>query len=775
MKCIIVESPAKAKKFSSMLPKDEYIVTSSFGHFRDLDSKCMSINTETFDPNYIITNTKISSQLKKFCKEVGKENIILGPDDDREGEAIGFHIAELLKIPLTETKRIKFNEISKKAILKALETPIPLDMNWVDSQQGRRIIDRLVGYSISPLLWKHIPGKTGLSAGRVQSATLKIINEKEAEIKKYERSYTFEVSAKFNDKYDAEYQFSKEEKKPNEDTIEDILVNSVSNINYKVLSKQVKKENKNPPPPFTTSTLQQEATYSGINISNTMNIAQKLYEAGLITYMRTDSVSLSPDFIKETKKVIIDKYSDKYFKSRMFKTKTKGAQEAHEAIRPTDPTRHTLIGAHPLSTKLYEMIYKRTIASQMATSILDVYSIDMTNGDINGVYKLKDKVICFDGWQKVYNREVKKSELDNITKETLFKIDWAKSVETPNSPAARYTESSIIKTLESTGIGRPSTFASILDTLYKREYIEKKATAKETIPRKTLTIWAATPDEMEEDDNPLIRQPQKNKLFITELGIKVLEYLLEHFDPLINKDFTSDIEARLGSVAEGSIKWKDLVKEVFDTFHPTVLEQKEQCESISVSKNTVLGEMKGDKIISTGSNNFGPYLLLENKVKESKKEKGKFYTLSYSLEKNEKTIEEITIKDALSVIKSYDDYQKNRPAKPEGTRTYINVSYADKDKAKKLGAIWDKDKKSWCFCENLDRENKDKLLEFGEISKDNENRPAKPEGKRTYIKVSYDDKDKVKKLGAIWDKDKKSWCFCENLDTKNKKQLLKYK
>ena len=709
MKCIIVESPAKAKKFSEMLPKDEYIVTSSFGHFRDLDRKKMSIDTKTFTPSYIITNQKIASQLKQYCKQVGVKNIILGPDDDREGEAIGFHIAELLKIPLDHPNRIKFNEISKKAILKALETPVPLDMNWVDSQQGRRIIDRLVGFSICPLLWKYIPGKTGLSAGRVQSAALKIIKEKEAEIKNYNCKYAFEVSGQF-DKYEAEYTFPKDQRVDtiNEDVCEEILIDSVEKIEYKVKNMSIKQENKNPPPPFTTSTLQQEATNSGIPVSATMRIAQKLYESGYITYMRTDSVSLSPDFIGQVEVAVTEKYSAKYFKSRMYKTKTKGAQEAHEAIRPTKVDRLTLIDAEPLSKKLYEMIYKRAIASQMATSIIDVYTVNITNGIIKGEYTLKDKVIKFDGWQKIYNRKPKESELQDIKEDKVFIVDWVKSVETPNAPPARYTEASIIKTLESTGIGRPSTFASILDTLYKREYIEKKSTKKETLPRKTLTIHASNPEEMEEDNNPLIRQPQKNKLFITELGKKVLEYLLEHFDSLINKDFTSNVEARLDSVADGSVEWKQVVKEVYDTFNPTVIQQEKECKGISVNKNSELGQTEDDKTISTGSGKYGPYLL----VKTEGEKKGKFYNLDYFMKTNEKTIEEVTLEDALSVIKSYEHYLKNKPAKPEGKKTYIKVKYDDRNKVKILGAFWDKEKKSWCFCENLDKSNQKKLLEY---------------------------------------------------------------
>jgi len=707
MKCIIVESPAKAKKFSDMLPKDEYIVTSSFGHFRNLDSKCMSIDLETFAPKYIITNQKIAKQLREYCNKVGKENIILGPDEDREGEAIGYHIAELLKIPLDKTKRIKFNEISKKAILKALETPVPLDMNWVNSQKGRQVIDKLIGYSISPLLWKHIPSKTGLSAGRVQSAALKIVNEKETEIKNYECKYTFEITAGFEKKYEAEYEFAKEEWNPTEEMVEDTLVDSVSNIKYKVLCKSIKKENRNPPPPFTTSTLQQEATNSGINVKTTMLIAQKLYEAGLITYMRTDSVNISPDFIKQAKEVIIEKYTDKYFKSRQYKTKTKGAQEAHEAIRPTNAARNTLQDAHPLHKKIYEMIYKRTMASQMATSVLDVLTLDLTNGKIKGIYRMKDKVICFDGWQKLYNRQEKKSKLEEIKEDKLFTIDMAKSVETPNSPPARYTESSIIKTLESTGIGRPSTFAGILETLYKRDYVEKKATGKESIPRKTMVIYSNKPDEIEEDSNPLVRNPQKDRLFITELGVKVLEYLLEHFDSLINKDFTSNVESRLDIVAEGGIEWQKLVKEVFDTFNPTVVQQRKECKSISVSKNNVLGEID-DKTVSTGSGKYGPYLLVQDKNEK----KGTFYQLKYFLEKTEKTIEELTMEDASIVIKNQEEYLKNRPPKPEGKQTYIKVKYADKDKVKALGASWDKPKKSWCFYENLDEAKKKELLKY---------------------------------------------------------------
>ena len=719
MKCIIVESPAKAKKFSGMLSKDEYIITSSFGHFRDLDSKCMSIDTNTFTPNYIITNQKIAGQLKKYCKQVGKENIILGPDDDREGEAIGFHIAELLEIPMEQTKRIKFNEISKKAILKALESPVPIDMNWVDSQQGRRIIDRLVGYSISPLLWKHIPGKTklGLSAGRVQSAALKIINEKETEINNYSCKYAFDITAEFDKDYEGEYIFSKEEEqeqKITEETIENILIDSVYKKEYIVKNISIKQENKNPPPPFTTSTLQQEATNSGIPVSATMKIAQKLYESGYITYMRTDSVNLSPDFIGEVQVFVNNKYTDKYFKSRMYKTKTKGAQEAHEAIRPTKVDRETLIDAEPIVKKVYEMIYKRAIASQMATSILDVYTLELTNGEIKGVYIMKDKVIKFDGWQKIYNRSKKESILQDIKKDKVFIINYSKSVETPNSPPARYTEASIIKMLESTGIGRPSTFANILDTLYKREYIEKRATKKEILPRKTLIMYSKNPEELIEDNEPLIRQPQKNKLFITDLGIKVLEYLLNHFDSLINKTFTSNVEEQLDLVAAGNIKWKELVRQVYDTFNPTVIQQKEECKSISVNKNTIVGKTEDNKTISKGSGRYGPYILVEGTEK-----KGKFYNLDYYMKYNEKTLEEITMEDAIKVIESYNNYIKNKGKKStnsgnmnDGERIYINVRYENRNKVKVLGARWDKDKKSWYFCENLEDSKKQELVKF---------------------------------------------------------------
>jgi len=708
MKCIIVESPAKAKKFSGMLDKEEYLVTSSFGHFRDLDKKCMSIDTETFTPTYIITNEKIAKQLRSFCKQVGKENIILGPDDDREGEAIGFHIAELLKIPINQTKRIKFNEISKKAILKALETPQPLDMNWVDSQQGRRIIDRLVGYSISPLLWQHIPGKQrlGLSAGRVQSATLKIIQEKEQEIKNYTMKYSFDITGQFNEKYPAEYVFSSEEKKNiNQEMVEDILIDSVTKKDYHLKNHSIKQENKNPPPPFTTSTLQQEATNSGIPVSTTMQVAQKLYESGYITYMRTDSVNLSPDFIKEVEQYVSEKNGPEYFKSRVFKTKTKGAQEAHEAIRPTRVDRETLIGADKLQTKIYEMIYKRTIASQMATSILDVYTLELTNGDIKGVYLMKDKTIKFDGWQKIYNRTQKESYLTNIDKSKKFVIDWSKSTETPDSPPARFTEASIIKTLEATGIGRPSTFANILDTLYKREYIVKQATKREIVPRKTLFMTSENPEEMEEDNEPLTRQPQKNRLFITELGIKVLEYLLKHFDSLINKDFTSNVEEQLDLVASGDIPWKQLVGQVYQTFNPTVEKQKKECKSIQVQKNTKFGELNG-KSLSKGTGRYGPYLLEETEGVK----KGKFYNLDYYMKDNEKTLEEITLEDAKIVIENFNSF-KNRK-KPEGEKTYIKVKYADKNKVKALGAYWDKDKKSWYFCENLEESKKQELMKY---------------------------------------------------------------
>lgn len=711
MKCIIVESPAKAKKFSQMLSKEEYIVTSSFGHFRDLDSKKMSIDLETFDPEYIITNTKIANQLKSFCKQVGPENIILGPDDDREGEAIGFHIAELLKIPIQNTKRIKFNEISKKAILNALKTPTRLDMNWIDSQQGRRIIDRLVGYSISPLLWQYIPGKTGLSAGRVQSATLKIINEKEKQINDYKVKYNYEISAEFENetedkKYKADYEFSKEEKNLEEEDIIEIMSDSLENLDYTILKKNVKQEKVNPPPPFTTSTLQQEGTNRGIDVVTTMKIAQQLYESGLITYMRTDSVNLSSDFISKTKEEITDKYTEDYFKERHYKTKTKGAQEAHEAIRPTDITRSSIEGQHPLQVKLYDLIYKRTIASQMSTSILNVYTLELTNEEIKGVYKLKDKVIHYDGWQKVYSREMKVSELRDIGEDKIFKIIEIKSENTPDSPPPRYTESSLIKTLESTGIGRPSTFASILDTLYKREYIVKQATKKEVIPRKIMTLHRDNPEELEEDENPLTRQPQKNKLFITELGEKILEYLEKHFDNLIERGFTSSIEDKLDEVATGGIKWKTVVREVFDTFHPIVEEQRKIKNTIKVNKNKPLGILENGKSVSVGSGKYGPYLLVQGEEK-----KGQFYKLSYFLEKNEKSMEEVTLEEAEKIIKEF-EYYKKRKQTNTGKKVYIKVKYEEKDKVKKLGAVWDKTKRSWCFYDSLSEENKRELRKY---------------------------------------------------------------
>jgi len=690
MKCIIVESPAKAKKFSTMLPTDQYIVTSSFGHFRNLDPKCMSINMDSFEPQFIITNQKIAKQLREYCKKVGKENIILAPDEDREGEAIGYHIAELLKIPFDKTQRIKFNEISKKAILKALETPVPLDMNWVNSQKGRQVLDKLIGFSLSPLLWKHIPNKLGLSAGRVQSAALKIINEKEQEIKDYKCSYKFDITAKFDNKYDTEYILDKSEKNPSEDTIEDIMVESISNLEYKIVNHDSKQKNKNPPPPFTTSTLQQEATNSGINVKTTMNVAQKLYEAGLITYMRTDSVNLSNDFIEQAKGVITEKYTDKYFTERHFKTKTKGAQEAHEAIRPTDPSKETIEG-DGLLKKIYQMIYKRTLASQMSTSVLNVFTFDISNGDIKGVYHLEDTVIKFDGWQKIYNKEVKTSNLINIGDSKVFKMNWVKSTETPNSPPARYTESSVIKTLESTGIGRPSTFASTLETLYKREYVEKKLTKKETIPRKTLVITAENPEEIEESNEPLIRQPQKDRLFISKLGETVLAYLIEHFDSIINRNFTSEVEDKLDEVASGKVVWNDLVKEVFDTFNPTVQKQLENCKSIIVSRNNEMGQDE-DMVFSTGRGKFGPYLL----VKKKDQKKGKFYNLEYFMKNNEKTLEEVTMDDAKQVVLNYENYLKTKSdPKPTGEKAYIKIKYDDKEKAKKLGARWDKEKKSW--------------------------------------------------------------------------------
>lgn len=621
---LIVESPAKSKTIEKLLGKD-YIVKASFGHIRDLDQKEMGIEVENhFRPIYKILSksSKHVAELKDAVSRV--DRVLLAADEDREGEAIAWHCAVVLKIPTNQANRICFHEITETALRRAVENPRMIDMNMVNSQQARRILDRLVGFEISPLLWKSVGA--GLSAGRVQSVCLKLIVQKEKEVDEFSERKYFKTLGYFkeniigslNQVYDSHEQAF-------------AFLQRIKDVsNFTVESIDSKRNEKRPPPPYTTSSIQQDlGTRFHLPSKSVMSILQNLYESGKITYHRTDSTLLSEHIMKEIKTYVMgnEDLGKDYYHPRIFKTKSKSAQEAHEAIRPTSIFTFTLDGEEgfdEMARKVYQMIWRRTVASQMSPYVYDLYTMTIVIDEHPEKFIATAERMIFEGYRKIY-QDVKKEDEEeevvgglfgDVTVGTKLKSEKIVSTEKYQNPPPRYSEATIIKKMEVAGIGRPSTYASILNTLFERDYVEKKNMKGMKKEGKSFVLQKKN---IMENKIEITIGGEKNKLQPTEVGKRTSHYLEEHFPNIMNETFTSSMESRLDEIAAGTHRWDDSVGEYYQSFHPTVeeLSKKTVSSASSVSKRHI-GEYEGKKVYVYEAR-YGPvYQIGEDKEKDKK-------------------------------------------------------------------------------------------------------------------------------------------------------------
>ncbi|MBC2844603.1 type I DNA topoisomerase [Winogradskyella flava] len=637
---VIVESPAKAKTIEKFLGKD-YKVESSFGHIADLPSKELGVDVEgDFEPKYKVSSDKkdVVKKLKALAKKA--EMVWLASDEDREGEAIAWHLAEALGLDKEKTKRIVFHEITKTAINKAIDNPRSIDYNLVDAQQARRVLDRIVGYELSPVLWRKVKG--GLSAGRVQSVSVRLIVEREREIQDFKPLATYRVDAEFTTEDGSTF---KAKLPKNFNSKEDALkfLNANLNASYQVSDLQKKPAKKSPAAPFTTSTLQQEASRKlGFSVSRTMSNAQRLYEAGLITYMRTDSVNLSEEAKKGAEKEIISAYGSQYSKPQNYKGKSKGAQEAHEAIRPTDFANHT-VNAERDQARLYDLIWKRAIASQMSDAQLERTNlkirVNASNNKIEEQFTSNGEIITFDGFLKVYlegtdDEDVEQEGIlpDLKIGESLYN-KYITATERFTRPPARYTEAALVKQLEELGIGRPSTYAPTISTIQNRNYIEKGTNEGEV--RKYQQLVFESQDIREKQLTEKVGS-NKGKLVPTDVGFIVTDFLVNHFESILDYNFTAKVEESFDDIAEGKEDWKEMMKDFYKGFHPQVEDVQENAERESGER--ILGtDPKSGRQVSVRLGKFGPMVQVGTMDDE---EKPKFASLSPDQQLNSITFEE---------------------------------------------------------------------------------------------------------------------------------------
>ncbi|WP_213197338.1 type I DNA topoisomerase [Cloacibacterium caeni] len=575
---VIVESPAKAKTIQKYLGKD-FEVKSSFGHIRDLPKKGMGIDLKTFTPDYEVSadKKKLVTELKAAVKKA--EIVWLASDEDREGEAIAWHLAQELKLKEENTKRIVFHEITKNAILKAIENPRKIDQNLVNAQQARRVLDRIVGFEMSPVLWKKV--KTGLSAGRVQSVAVRLVVEREQEIRNFKPTSSYKVEGVFSnaEKQDISAKLKKDFTKENE---AEAFLEKSQNVEFKVLNVETKPGSRSASAPFTTSTLQQEASNRlGYNVTSTMRIAQRLYEEGYITYMRTDSVNLSQDAISAAKDFIEKEFGAEYSSPRNYTTKSASAQEAHEAIRPTDFGVKT-IGDAQLN-KLYQLIYKRTLASQMANAKIEKTVIEIGNSALPSHFEAQGEVIVFDGFLKVYGISKTEEDDEESNEKLLPKVNVGEvlsykkitATEKFTKPAARYTEAALVRKLEELGIGRPSTYAPTIQTIQNRGYVDKR----EILPQeREIVKLSLGKSGLKKEVLTEKFGGDKNKFVPTDIGEVVNEFLINNFNEILDYGFTAKVEQDFDDIANGSEKWKESLKSFYDNFHPKIEDVEENAD-----------------------------------------------------------------------------------------------------------------------------------------------------------------------------------------------------
>ena len=603
---VIVESPAKAKTIEKYLGPD-FKVASSYGHISDLPSKELGVDVENdFKPKYTISKDKkdVVKELKK--KADNAELVWLASDEDREGEAIAWHLSENLKLENHKTKRIVFREITKNAILKAIENPREIDYNLVNAQQARRVIDRLVGFEISPILWRKVKG--GLSAGRVQSVAVRLLVDREKEINNFITKSSFKVVAKFANLTGVEFLAQYSENFNSKDDVVSFLEKNV-NSNFNISSIEKKPAKKTPSPPFTTSTLQQEASRKlGFNVSRTMSAAQKLYESGNITYMRTDSVNLSNDALNSAEHVISKNYGDNYAKRRKFSSKNKGAQEAHEAIRPTNLEKSD-VQMDSDQSRLYKLIWLRTIASQMSDAVLERTTFKIKSSSYLNEFSSKGEVIKFDGFLKVYIAGVDNSE-DSESSGILPSLSVGENLTNVNivatekfsRPPFRFSEAALVKKLEELGIGRPSTYAPTITTIQNRKYVSKGTFEGD---ERKYTELKLSNGNIENYQRTEITGSDKGKLVPTEVGIIVTDFLVNNFKNILDYNFTASVEQDFDKIANGDKNWTNILKEFYGTFHPNVEDVKENAERESGERLLGVDPVSGRKVI-VRLGKFGP-------------------------------------------------------------------------------------------------------------------------------------------------------------------------
>jgi DNA topoisomerase-1 len=605
---VIVESPAKAKTIEKFLGKD-FKVTSSFGHIADLPSKELGVDVEgDFTPKYIVSSDKKSlvKELKSLAAKA--EMVWLASDEDREGEAIAWHLAETLNLDESKTKRIVFHEITKSAILKAIENPRQIDYNLVNAQQARRVLDRLVGYELSPVLWRKVKG--GLSAGRVQSVAVRLIVEREREIEAFTPVGSYRIDAEFLTSDGQSFKAKLPKNFNTEAEAREFLQKNMG-ASYAISELVKKPAKKSPSPPFTTSTLQQEAARKlYFSVGKTMTIAQRLYEAGLITYMRTDSVNLSNDAKKAAQKEIESSYGSAYCHPRNFKGKSKNAQEAHEAIRPTDMSRQTIEGDYD-QARLYDLIWKRTIASQMSDAQLERTNVKIAihaSKPVTEHFAANGEMIKFDGFLKVYlegtdfEEEEQEGMLPTLSKGDHLDNEYITATERFTRPPYRYTEASLVKQLEELGIGRPSTYAPTISTIINRNYVEKGTI--EGTERKYLQL-TKTAEKISEKNLKETIGSDKGKLVPTDIGLIVNDFLVEHFSSILDYNFTAKVEQDFDDIAEGKEEWKQMMKDFYGKFHPRVEDVSENADRESGER--ILGDdPESGKPVLVRLGKFGP-------------------------------------------------------------------------------------------------------------------------------------------------------------------------
>ncbi|WP_343705584.1 type I DNA topoisomerase [Flavobacterium sp.] len=646
---VIVESPAKAKTIEKFLGSD-FQVESSYGHIADLPSKEIGVDVENgFKPKYEVSPDKkaLVTKLKTLSKNA--ETVWLASDEDREGEAISWHLAEELKLDTKKTKRIVFHEITKSAILKAIDNPREIDYNLVNAQQARRVLDRLVGYELSPVLWRKIKG--GLSAGRVQSVSVRLIVEREREIQSFNAVATYSIVAEFVNEAGKAFKAKLPKNFNTKKEAEDFLNQNIGS-KYKVADLETKPTKKSPTAPFTTSTLQQEAArklYLPVGI--TMQLAQRLYEAGLITYMRTDSVNLSKEAMDAAQAEIIKSYGKEFSKPRVFANKNKGAQEAHEAIRPTDMSRHT-VNIDRDQARLYDLIWKRTLASQMSDAQLERTNVKIEADNHDEVFTASGEVLLFEGFLKVYleghddDEEEQEGMLPALKVNEKLANNYITATERYSRPPARYTEASLVKKLEELGIGRPSTYAPTISTIINRNYVEKGTLEGVERNYTQLTLQNSKVGEKVLKENT---GSDKGKLVPTDIGTIVTDFLVKNFGNILDYNFTAKVEQDFDEIAEGNIDWAKMMQDFYNQFHPNVKEVEANAERESGER--ILGKDADGRQVSVRLGKFGPMA----QIGEADDEDKKFASLMA-----DQNIGNITLEEALNLFllpKSLGEYK----------------------------------------------------------------------------------------------------------------------